>query len=29
MKNPEIDADLIRFDAHLDSLFAEAEDVAT
>ena len=29
LKNPEIDADLIRFDAHLDSLFAEAEDVAT
>ncbi len=28
MKNPEIDADLDRFDAHLDALFAGAENVA-
>ncbi|KUF08896.1 NAD(P)H-dependent oxidoreductase [Pseudoponticoccus marisrubri] len=28
MKNPEIQTDLARFDAHLDALFAEAENVA-
>lgn len=28
MKNPEIDTDLARFDAHLDAVFAEAKDVA-
>lgn len=28
MKNPEIEADLSQFDAHLDKLFAEAEHVA-
>lgn len=28
MKNPQVDADLARFDAHLDSLFAEAGHVA-
>ena len=28
MKNPEIDTDLARFDAHLDTLFAEVDHVA-
>ncbi|QFT95481.1 Modulator of drug activity B (plasmid) [Roseovarius sp. THAF9] len=28
MKNPQVDADLVRFDAHLDSLFAEVGHVA-
>ncbi|MCO6384888.1 NAD(P)H-dependent oxidoreductase [Oceanicola sp. 502str15] len=28
MKNPEVSADLVRFDAHLDAIFAEADHVA-
>lgn len=28
MKNPQVDADLVRFDAYLDSLFAEVGHVA-
>ena len=28
MKNPEIDVDLVRFDAHLDTVFAEVDHVA-
>ncbi len=28
MKNPEVSADLVRFDAHLDAVFAEANHVA-
>lgn len=29
MKNPEVETDLLRFDAHLDAQFAEAQNVAT
>ena len=28
MKNPQIDTDFARFDAHLDAVLAEAKDVA-